>query len=292
MPFRMPTRSAARRRRMPSKPKPNSGVWISRAYCGLTVVISSASLMPPLRKLMLSPVFEPLDREQSHGEIEPRQPVGREQPLVGEVVNGEHARRRRRARDAPRTASAGRPARARLPVVRVHDDGRTPRRAGKLERGADQQREPPRVVGIVGVVGAVQRLAIEQVRAVDEHRAGAALRAAPRRIRRLACTPPTRHRKALDELARGHAAVSWHDQGHSPAEARQRRRQRAERRRPDRRFSRTERLRPDDQHRCARGGIAPIVSGDAERQSSGLGSRATSAAAGLRPDRLPDHDQA
>ena len=31
----------ARRLRIPSKPKPNCGVWISSAYCGLTVVISS-----------------------------------------------------------------------------------------------------------------------------------------------------------------------------------------------------------------------------------------------------------
>ena len=58
MPFRMPTRSAARLRRMPSNPNPNSGVWISSAYFGLTVVMTSRVVDAALEEADPSPEFE------------------------------------------------------------------------------------------------------------------------------------------------------------------------------------------------------------------------------------------
>ena len=61
-----------------------------------------------------------------------------------------------------------------LPVVRVDDATAARRcRADELERGAHQQREAPRVVGIVDAADAVEAVAIEELRAVDEQRARA-----------------------------------------------------------------------------------------------------------------------
>ena len=42
-----PCKSSRRVPMTPSMPLPNSGVWISFAYCGLTVVTLSAKTIPP-----------------------------------------------------------------------------------------------------------------------------------------------------------------------------------------------------------------------------------------------------
>src|SRR4029453_3792143 len=76
---------------------------------------------------------------------------------------------------------------------------------GKLQRGTDQHPEPPRVVWIIEVVDTVQSLAIEQIRAIDQYRAGSALE---RRFVESHVAPLSTdaHGKALDEIAGGHAA--------------------------------------------------------------------------------------
>ena len=135
--------------RMPSKPKPNSGVWISLAYRGLTVVIHSLKLMPAFRKLTLPQNSMPFDAEQVPAEIERGHPDRRKQPLVGQVVDGEHPARpaQRRPTGEHRLQVDGR--QARLPVVRVHDVGRPVGSRRELQRRPRQHGEPDGVVGIV-----------------------------------------------------------------------------------------------------------------------------------------------
>ncbi len=45
-----PATALPRPRITPSRPQPNSGVWISRAYVGLTVVTRSANIRPAFMK--------------------------------------------------------------------------------------------------------------------------------------------------------------------------------------------------------------------------------------------------
>ena len=53
---------ARRRRRMPSNPKPNSGVWISSAYRGLTVVMRFGVGDAALQEADASPELQPIAR--------------------------------------------------------------------------------------------------------------------------------------------------------------------------------------------------------------------------------------
>ena len=56
-----------------------------------------------------------------------------------------------------------------LPVVGVQDVERFARLQGVLERGPAEKRKAPGVVGIIAA-GAVERLAVVELRAIDEHR--------------------------------------------------------------------------------------------------------------------------
>ncbi len=242
IPFRTPTRSAARRRRMPSNPKPNSGVCISRAYCRLTVVNRVGVVDPALEEADASPVLEPLDRQQLPRQVEPRQPVGREQPLIGEVVNREHARHRAQhgMRGVERAEIDGRE--PRLPVVSVHDRRPDALPPGKLQRGADQQ--PRTAAGCPDSRRCRRRTAPRDRTGPGNRPASRGLRsrAALRRIRRLACI-----RRRSRESARRDCRRSPRGSGAPPGSPTSRgvpappAARRA--RRPDRRFSRMEPLR-------------------------------------------------
>ena len=54
MPLRMPTSRPWCRRSSPSRLQPASGVWISLAYVGDTVVMESENVNPALRKFTVS----------------------------------------------------------------------------------------------------------------------------------------------------------------------------------------------------------------------------------------------
>src|SRR5262245_57314127 len=130
---------------MPSNPKPSSGVCISRAYRGLTVVMSRLKRIPPFRKLMRPQYSMAWVRMTT----QPRQPAGVEDALVGEIVNGQHGRDTSR-----RCARAEHPGgehgdEARLPVVGVNHVVAPVAGHGPVERRLRQEREP---LGIVRVV--------------------------------------------------------------------------------------------------------------------------------------------
>src|ERR1051325_9386542 len=96
-----------------------------------------------------------MNRELLPSEIDLRQPVRREQALVGEVVDREDAGNaaEHRMRPVERAEIYGR--KAGLPVVRMDERRRRRTAAGEFERRADEERESPCVVGIVVVADAI-----------------------------------------------------------------------------------------------------------------------------------------
>ena len=80
----------ARSRSTPSRPKPNSAVWISWLYFRLTVVMKSAYTNAPFEKIDLPEKFHLRDGEQIPGQREQRQSFRREQALISHVVNREN----------------------------------------------------------------------------------------------------------------------------------------------------------------------------------------------------------
>ena len=104
---------------------------------------------------------------------------------------------------------------ARLPVVRVNDVGREAHAARAFERRAREQREPPRIVRMIArAVRAIDAVAIEQRRLVDQPRA----RMRPERLfvdlDRVAILPEL-HDARVDRLARHRdAAIARQHDGH------------------------------------------------------------------------------
>ena len=74
---------------MPSNPKPSSGVWISSAYRGLTVVMIPREHDTALEETNPGPILQRIHAHQIPPEPEPRQPTGVEYALIGEIVNRE-----------------------------------------------------------------------------------------------------------------------------------------------------------------------------------------------------------
>ena len=134
-----------------------------------------------------------------------------------------------------------------MPIVRVHERGRRVLARSEFQRGPDEHREPQRVVRIVGAVHAVERGAIEEVGTVDEPGAGAV---GERRLheRDVAGEAAHGHRKLFDDRPVRHAAVLRQREDDVPAEARDRRRQRAEHVGQTTGLRERQRFRADDQH--------------------------------------------
>ncbi len=99
---------------------------------------------------------------------EARQLFAREPALVGQVVDRDHDRRARDPRIAGIGDVAQQDGRHRLPVVEVQHVHRAVVVEESLERGPAQQPESPAVVGVVAIVVAVEALAIEGRRVVDQ----------------------------------------------------------------------------------------------------------------------------
>jgi hypothetical protein len=121
-----------------------------------------------LEEADLPPELELLDREQVPRQIEPRQPRGLEEALIGEVVDRQ---------DAGRAADDGMPGVERLevhrrepglPVVRV-DDRRRARRAANSSAHA-QHREAERAVRVIDVRFGMQAGAIVKLWTVHQQR--------------------------------------------------------------------------------------------------------------------------
>jgi hypothetical protein len=70
IPFRMPLSTSCRCRSRPSMPWPNSGVWISDAYVGLTVVTASALAMPPFEEREPAVELDAVDGERRGRQLE------------------------------------------------------------------------------------------------------------------------------------------------------------------------------------------------------------------------------
>ena len=188
IPFRMPTRSAG----ATTQDAVESEAELRRLNLARVLPADRGDqgrvVDPALQQADASPVFEPVDRQQLPRQVEPREPVGREQPLIGEVVNREHARHRRPARDAPRRACADRPARAppasrarARPTVGRPAVRQTPARRGPAPRsaaGCPDSRRCRHRTARRDRTGPGSRSAARGLRP----------RAALRRIRRLACS--------------------------------------------------------------------------------------------------------
>ena len=138
--------------------------------------------MPPFRKLILPQNSSCFDSEQRPLQIEPRQPVGLKQPLIGHVVNGEHRRdpAEQRMRGEKRLQIDRR--QPRLPVMRMHDRWSRATADRKLQRRADQDGKPSRVVRVIADLGGVEVIAIVQA-SVRRRAARGPVRAAPRTCR-------------------------------------------------------------------------------------------------------------
>jgi len=79
-PFRIPESTALRCAMTASRPQPNSGVWISRAYVGLTVVDVIGVLQAGLDCRSLAVKFQTVEDEAGLGQQQRRQQILREQP--------------------------------------------------------------------------------------------------------------------------------------------------------------------------------------------------------------------
>ncbi len=121
-----------------------------------------------LQKTDSSPVFELIQAEQVPPQVQTRQPVRFEEPLIREIVNGKDARRA--AKHGMRRVERAQIDRrkARLPVVGVNDERRRRAASGEFERGAREKAEAPCVVYVVGVADAVERVAIVELGTIDE----------------------------------------------------------------------------------------------------------------------------
>ena len=195
---------------------------------------------PRLQEADAMPELESFGPEQIPPEIERRQPARIADPLIRDVVDREHARHAAKhgILREPRLQIDRRE--SRLPVVRVHDIGREAHAARAFERRAREQREPPRIVRMIAAaVRAVDAVAIEQRRLVDQPRA----RVRPERLfvdlDRMPILPEL-HDARVDRLARHvDAAIARQHDGHvmsEPVRARQAARPRHP---PARRSSRT-----------------------------------------------------
>ena len=111
--------------------------------------------------------LEPLGGEQVPGQAEVLHHPLREQPLVGEVVDGEDALRLRQlgAREPAAQRDRREPG---LPVVQVDDVGGEAQRLRRLERADREQREAPVVVAELAVRVAVDAAAAVRRRVVEE----------------------------------------------------------------------------------------------------------------------------
>ena len=227
MPFRMPVSASARARMTPSKPTPYSGRWISsrvgRAHGGDRV----AEVHAGLQQADVIPELQPVDGEQIPAQAEARQPRLVDDALIRQVVDREHRRHRAERRVAREVLAQIRRRQPGLPVVGVHDVDRRrlPRRP--LERGDDQEGEAQRVVGEVDAAAVVEPGTMVERRALDQHRARARRRVAPRRARPRTDVPATAAETSCAPLPGRHAAVAWREERHLVAEPAECARQRA-----------------------------------------------------------------
>jgi hypothetical protein len=174
-----------------------------------------------------APELHRIEPHQIPRQIEPRQPIRFEQALIREVVDRKD--RRNVAKDRMRGVERAQINRRepRLPVVRVHDRRRTVAARRKLQRGAHQHAEPARAVCVVGAIDAVDRIAVEERRIVDENRTG--VRAERRLIKPdLGAVAADRNRYAIDQLSGVDATIPRHDERDIPSEAPERLGQRTE----------------------------------------------------------------
>ena len=131
-------------------------------------MIFSLKLMPGLQITDLSPVFHRLQVEDLPAETNLVERRRREDTLKSEIVNGEDRRDSADDRIGGQVHLLIGGDETGLPVVRVEHRGALARQSWVLERRAAEDRKAPGVVGVVTRGRAIQPLAVEELRRVDE----------------------------------------------------------------------------------------------------------------------------
>ena len=156
-----------RRRSTPSRPKPNSVVWISWLYFLLTVVMKSENTSAPFRKFTLpkNSILEMVNRSQ--GSVSSGRVSGGKSPWYPMLwmVKTVATSRKRGVFGVLRAQQDGN--QRGLPVVAV-ENLRDAENLRGFQHGAGEQGEALGVVGIVARRGAVERIAVEEGRIIDK----------------------------------------------------------------------------------------------------------------------------